>query len=313
MIRRFSVLLMLLLSSGVIRADSDSLKARIDSIFVIASSGSITYREMVEPAIDSIAAMGEAAIPYLIDKLDTEDARERVTLENIFKKIGAPAVPYLNEALLTTDSLQLSRVALILYYLPDTSSVANLLTVTNNPYYWVRYQAIRALGKIGREDAVPAVKEALLDSNELVRTIAAVSAGRIGPDRFVKNLFTALDDPYYGVRMIAQENLAKLDCGMKAALFAKDSLAHRSLRALRHVLEIMATDSCHYDMELYHWLDYGADPVIFALSVVVQYKGSPDEFRDILSDYDRSEFPLLYYYARHVGIIRDETAPTGKP
>jgi hypothetical protein len=310
--RLLAISVTLLLCQSVF-GQNDSLKARIDSIFVVASSGSITYRDMVEPAIDSIAAIGEAAVPYLIDKLDTEDARERVTLENIFKKIGAPAVPYLNEALLTTDSLQLSRVALILHYLPDSSSVPNLLKVTENPYYWVRYQAVRALGKIGHDDAVPAVKNALNDTNELVRTMAAVSAGRIDTGKFIQELLDALADPYYGVRMIAQEQLATLDCNIKKNLFLKEILADKPLVALRHIMEIIATDSCNYDMEMYHWLEYGSDPVIFALSVIAEYKAQPELLQDILSDYDRSEYPLLYYYFEQLEKTADETPSPGKP
>ena len=37
----------------------EELQKKIDSIFVIASSGELKYREMVEPAIDALAEMGE--------------------------------------------------------------------------------------------------------------------------------------------------------------------------------------------------------------------------------------------------------------
>ena len=50
-------------------AAETELKRKVDSLFVIASSGEVKYRDMVEPAKDSIAAIGADAVPILVDKL----------------------------------------------------------------------------------------------------------------------------------------------------------------------------------------------------------------------------------------------------
>jgi len=259
-----SLMLVLSLVSNV--AAEKTIAERVDSMFVIASSLDIKYRDQVEPARDSIAALGVEAVPHLIEMLGTPHGRERAALEEIFKKIGYPAVSLLNEALLTTDSLRLSRVGTILYYLPDTSSVENLLKVAHNDYYSARYQIIRALGKIGDLRAVPAVQEAMKDTIELVRTIAAVSAGRLADSALYPNLLEALDDSYYGVRMSAHEAIKNIPCDEKVKFIA-DNLPTASNNACKHLLKIISEGTCVYDLSTVRPFLENPDPLIesFAL------------------------------------------------
>ncbi len=257
-----------------VRAEK-SIADRIDSMFVIASSLDIKYKDQVEPARDSIAALGVEAVPHLIEMLGTPHGRERAALEDIFRKIGTPAVPLLNSALLTTDSLRLSRVATILYFFPDTSSVTNLLEVAHNPYYSARYQIIRALGAIGDWRAVPAIRGAMKDSIELVRTIASVSAGRLKDPALMPELLRALNDDYYGVRMSAHEALDKFDCPEKTAFIA-ENLAVATLDAQEHLLTIMAEDTCRYDLQIIKpFLNY-AEPLKKSLALRAAYRIDPN-------------------------------------
>lgn len=270
-----AALVMAAASFSMAAETEEVLKAKIDSIFVIASSGELKYQKLVGPAEDSLAALSTAAVPYLIDRLGTTDARERVALENIFRKIGKPAVPLLNQALLTTDSLQLSRVALILGNLPDTSSVVNLLTVTQKPYYWVRYESIRALGFIKDPRAVPAVRAALTDTNELVRTIAAVTAGNLRDTSLIAGLIAALDDRYYGVRLSAKEGLAGFSCDQKgAAVFAALAQGGSPLRR-RYLISIPADDTCRYPLEkLTPYFD-DPNPIVRSLALQAAFRSDP--------------------------------------
>lgn len=266
-VRVIAALVMAAVSSAIAAETEEGLKAKIDSIFVIASSGELKYQKLVGPAEDSLAALSTAVVPYLIDRLGTTDARERVALENIFRKIGQPAVPLLNRALLTTDSLQLSRVALVLGNLPDTSSVVNLLRVTQKPYYWVRYESIRALGIIRDIRAVPAVRTALADTNELVRTIAAVAAGHLRDTSLITALITALDDRYYGVRLSAKEGLAGFSCDQKgAAVFSALAQSGSPLHR-RYLISIPADDTCRYPLEKLAPYCDDADPIVRSLAL----------------------------------------------
>ncbi len=235
----------------------------VDSMFIIASSGAQKYRDQVQPTIQDMADYNAEIVPFLIEKLNTIDGRERTTLEQIFRKIKDPAIPLLNDALLTeTDSLRLSRVALILFYLPDSSSVENLLTVVNHDFYWLRYQALRALGRIGDYKGKDAVVNALKDNNELVRTMAAVSCGRMIKDKELFDvLLPVLDDPYYGVRFSAMESIKGLACEVKQDYIfnflemASDGFPRAYLSL------VLAEDTCLYDTEVLkqsaNYLRYG--------------------------------------------------------
>lgn len=285
-IRHFmSLSLLAIIVAGSVAAQEDTLKTKIDSMFVIASSGDFEYRDLVEPTIEDMAAIGVPAVPYLIDRLGTIDARERVTLEQILRKIGQPAVPLLIDALFNTDSLQLSRVATILFYLPDTSSVTGLISVADNDYYWVRYQTIRALGKIGDLRAVETVKTALKDKNELVRTMAAVAAGRIGSEHFIDDLITALSDDYYGVRFSAEEALNNLDCAQKKEYIWKsfhqnESLPYDCLPLCSHLLRVLESDSCRYDYDYINQYSNEKEPVVKAAIYHLLYRADPVRFKE---------------------------------
>ncbi|RME20715.1 MAG: hypothetical protein D6800_12870, partial [Candidatus Zixiibacteriota bacterium] len=100
-----------------------NLKHKIDSLFIIASSGEVQYRDQNEPAMDAIAALGAPAVPYLIDKFTTKSARERWTVIWILQRIGSAAVPDLVKALGGDDPLVVRRIAWALGDIKDTASV----------------------------------------------------------------------------------------------------------------------------------------------------------------------------------------------
>jgi HEAT repeat protein len=275
------LLLGILTAASVATEAAQTTQQKFDSLFVIASSLDIKYKDQVAPAREAIAAMGTQVVPLLIDKLATVHARERVTLEDIFKKIGKPAVPYLNAALLKTDSLRLSRVALMLYFLPDSSSVNNLLKVTGNKYYWVRYQSIRALGKIGDHKAVDAVRKALKDKNELVRTIADWAGGLLMDKKLVYDLIKALDDSYYGVRMASHDALVKADCDLKTQ-YILSSLTAPSPMIRKYLLSVIVQDSCPYDLSTVKLYLSNDDPVTRSLAMQAANRLDPEFVSDYL-------------------------------
>jgi len=271
------ILLLVLIMAPAVSAQADlALKAKVDALFVIASSGELKFRDLVGPAEDSIAALGVDGEPYLIARLGTTDARERVALENIFKKIGRAAAPLLNQALRETDSLQLSRVALMLNFLPETSSVSGLLAVINHPFYWVRYEAVRALGSIGDRRAVGPIREALGDGDELVRTVAAVAAGKLNDSTLAPDLAAALDDSYYGVRMAAAEEIKKLACSVRQRVLLPLTAGLLPRMARISALAIMADDSCVYPWSLPAFGLNDSDPAVVAYALKAAFKAAPD-------------------------------------
>jgi len=191
-------------------AETD-LKRKVDSLFVIASSGEVKYRDLVEPAMDSIAAIGTDAVPILIDKFTTKSARERWTVIWILQRIGSPAVPYLVRALKRPSGLVVQRVCWALGDIGDTAAVEPLIGVTDHTRWQVRDQAVGALGKIGDRRADKAVAGALSDPVGQVRKSAVVSCGKLTVESSVEQLAHALGDEFYGARLEAAEALLKMD------------------------------------------------------------------------------------------------------
>jgi len=187
------------------------LEEKIESLFVIASSGELRYRDLNEPAMDSIAALGASAVPWLVDKFNTKSARKRWTVIWILQRIGSEAVPYLVTSLNRTDDLIVSRVCWALGDIKDTSSVYPLINVCNHRDWHVRDQAIGALGKIGDTRANEIVMQSLSDSLGQVRKAAVVSCGQLVISEAIPNLINCFDDDFYGARLEAVNSLLKLD------------------------------------------------------------------------------------------------------
>jgi hypothetical protein len=120
------------------QAQETVLQRELDSLFVIASSGELRFREMVEPTIEKIAELGAPAVPLLIDKFTTKSARERLTIINILKKIGPDAVPDLIAALDRTNGLVVQRVCWALGDIGDTSATEHLIRSYGHGRWQVR-------------------------------------------------------------------------------------------------------------------------------------------------------------------------------
>jgi HEAT repeat protein len=191
-------------------ADS-ALKRELDSLFVIASSAEIHYQDLREPAMDSIAAYGVEAVPYLIDRFSTKSAWERWTVIWIFQRIGAPAIPDLLRALKRTDELIVERVCWALGDVGDSTAVTGLSEVSSHPRWQVRDQSIEALGKIGDIRAADAVRRALSDSIGQVRKSAVVAGGILKLSETISDLVRLLGDDFYGARLTAVNSLLQMD------------------------------------------------------------------------------------------------------
>jgi hypothetical protein len=192
-------------------ATGDELKRKVDSLFIIASSGEVKYRDQNEPAMDSIAALGAEAVPYLIDKFTTRSARERWTIIWTLERIGSPAVPDLVQALKRRSGLVVERVCWALGDIGDTAAVGPLMDVSGHARWQVRDQAVGALGKIGHDRAEPVVIAALQDTIGHVRKSAAVAVRRLHLAGYERELVHMLGDDFYGARMSAVDALVEMD------------------------------------------------------------------------------------------------------
>ncbi|MGH8015238.1 MAG: HEAT repeat domain-containing protein, partial [Candidatus Zixiibacteriota bacterium] len=210
---------------------TQKLYAKIDSLFVIASSGEVKYRDKVEPATEAIVKMGAPAVPRLIDKLSTYSARERVSLIDIMTKIGSPAVPKLVEALGRPQWLVVQRVCWTLGDIKDSSAIEPLMQVAYNPNWQVREYCVRALGNIGNVKGLQSVINAFSDTVGAVRKAAAYAAGEMKNPAAIPALVAALGDDFYGARFAAMETLLKTDTAKVVAALKVSLPTAGSLKA----------------------------------------------------------------------------------
>lgn len=217
------IILVLASSAAFAQTPPDSINHIVDSLFVRASSGMVMYRDLVEPATKALGAMGEPAVPRLVEKMKTQDAREMQTFESVFKIIGHPAVPLLVEALGSVDPYRRRLSARVLGEMKDSSAVNGLIEYVEDRDFRMRAGVISALGKINDKRGVAPSLAALKDDDYLVRTSAAISLTYLADSTTVTPLIEALSDPYYGVRYSAVEALTKI--GSPAVTPIADGLA----------------------------------------------------------------------------------------
>ena len=214
--RLLTLLSICLLPGLLFAADT---KSEVDRLFRQASSGEIRFQKLVQPSKDSLSAMGDSAAKYLVAKLDVTDAREKLTLVDIFRGIGKKATPFLVAALKTDNKDQLRTTSRCLADIKDTSAIGSLMEITSHSDFTVRGEAITAIGKSGGGEATAKLLAPLLtDSVDIVRKCVVYGLGAVKSRASVPLLIRSLDDGDYAVRLCAYDALASLD-----------SLAHAQL------------------------------------------------------------------------------------
>ncbi|MGB5105897.1 MAG: HEAT repeat domain-containing protein [Candidatus Zixiibacteriota bacterium] len=216
--RLFAVIALVLLPAYLHAVDT---KSEVDRLFRQASSGEIRFQKLVQPSKDSLSAMGDSAAKYLAAKLDVTDAREKLTLVDIFRGIGKKSTPYLVAALKTDNKDQLRTTSRCLADIKDTAAIVSLMSITTHPDFTVRGEAITAIGKSGGgENTASLLAPMLSDSVDLVRKCVVYGLGAVKSTASLPLLIGALDDESFAVRLCAYDAIASLD-----------SLAHPQLIA----------------------------------------------------------------------------------
>ncbi len=260
---------------------SDS--ARVDSLFIYASSGSVRHHDMVQPAKESLTAMGEKAAPWLARKLDATDARERLTLAQIFEDIGAVAVPHVTPYLDSAGEYMPKNAARCLGRIGDSSATAALIKQLDHAEYSVRSEVATALGMIADERAnQPLLDQLPNEPDPEVRKSVVVALGRIGHPMAADALIDAFDDPFFGVRQTAIVAIGNLSEPPTAQVA---DAVHMNKGIARHAA-IVALGHC--DTELAHGilLDMlnSPDPMIRGFALEGLSIDSAEEDLELLTD-----------------------------
>ncbi len=191
-------------------ARADELKEKVDSLFIRACGWLETQRELAEPSKEALIEMGEEAVPYLLDRLDTQTAREKWILIDILSKIGEPAVMPLIEYLKSDNKDEVKLASRILGDIKDKRAVRPLAELLNKEDYNIRSYACESLGKIADTAAFAEVSSCLRDSVDVVRKSAAVALGKMKDSRAIPFLIRGLSDPHFSVRMTSASALVEI-------------------------------------------------------------------------------------------------------
>ena len=190
-------------------AQSDS--ARVEQLFMWASAGEIRFTDRVQPAKDSLGAMGATAARWMTYKLRCSDARERLTVADVYEKIGKVATPYVVPFLDSSGEDMPTNAARCLGRIADTAAVPPLIAQLGHRHYRVRSEVATALGKLKDPRATDGLVLRLdTDPDSDVRKSAAVALGAIANGRAAPSLLHALGDSFFGVRQSAQVALTQV-------------------------------------------------------------------------------------------------------
>lgn len=207
-----SLLLLLFCAAKSEFAHAESDSARVARLFMWASDGNVRHRDFVAPAKDSLGMMGAKAAPWLAKKLYTTDARERLTLAEVFEKIGTAGTEAILPYLEAKGEDAPRNAARCLERVKDTASVIPLLAQMDHPEYSVRSQVATALGKTADARACDSLVAHLIhDLDSDVRKSCAVALGTTGCQKVGPALLRALNDEFFGVRQSAAKSLAQAD------------------------------------------------------------------------------------------------------
>jgi len=192
-----------------------------EELLVRASSSALQYAPLIGPATRLLVADHGRSLPYVITRLDTDDVRERIAVEDILFRVGADAVQALVDALpgeaRRTDTTRGARLAAgVLGRIGDARAVDALVAIHEHEDWKLRAAVAGALGGIGDERADDALVALLRDDNEIVRKSAAVALAQVeskSPEPSLGRgaldaLVAALDDPFFCVRYAAARALA---------------------------------------------------------------------------------------------------------
>ncbi|MHC4201263.1 MAG: HEAT repeat domain-containing protein [Planctomycetota bacterium] len=177
----------------------------------------------------------------LIEKLGSEDKKEREAAGAALKRMGRPAVPALVEALRDKNSSLRGEAAQVLGWIgADAKEAVPALARALKDVDYVSVLAAGALCKIGpaAKDAVPSLIKALEDEYEELRTSAACALSAVGApaaEKAVPVLIRRLRDDCPSVREAAAGALGTIGRGQEETVPALVKALRDDDRRVRYV------------------------------------------------------------------------------
>ena len=189
--------------------------------------------ETQDNAIRSLAYLGEAVMPKLMEAVENDTAPLEL-LGKTMKLIGGASVDPLGDLLQRDDNELQRKAAYLLAVTGDSRALVQLIITLDDDGEEVRAQVAAALGNFTDVRALGPLLKALRDPSPKVRAQAAIAIGNYDDPRITNALLYALEDAQPEVRRGALQSLAKRadEDDVQTAL---ESLAHDPIESVRQM------------------------------------------------------------------------------
>ena len=150
-------------------------------------------------SVAALAKMGAAAVPELLDILESPDHPSSIKGHAAWALafIGAEAQPYLHQALASDSSevraAVVGAIAKVAYEQPEEGGFDILINALDDSTEIVRCEAAAALGNLGHHPALPKLVELLRHPDWETRKSAALALMKIGDGQALPPLNTTLE------------------------------------------------------------------------------------------------------------------------
>jgi HEAT repeat protein len=152
-----------------------------------------------------------AAVPGLVEALDSEDARIRSAAVKTLGEIGDPnSVPDLLQVVNREPDSNIRWLATGALSKIGQAAVPGLTKALRDEDWKVRRSACEALWGMGDVTAVPSLVEALLDRNDVVRQAAASALEAMGATS-VPGLIAGLNNSHRQIAQASADLLRRID------------------------------------------------------------------------------------------------------
>ncbi len=183
----------------------------------------------------ALTSVGEPAVSSLVSLFGTIDEEKSERIVETLAAIGPPTIPGLREGLFSLPYRSRRFVAVTLDRMNVEAADSNeeaarmialgqwkelgslgdaavllLIDLLDEEYYVPRVNAVRTLGQLRDERALPHLKEAASDENPNVRAAVAEALGHFGGEELLPVLLSACVDEDHFVRQSAAASLDRL-------------------------------------------------------------------------------------------------------
>ncbi len=209
-------------------------------LFWVASSGEPKWAEIRNKAESTLVKRDSLAVPFLLTKLSTDDARQRQTVNQILKKIGKDAVKPLLAVVDTAPDFEIATLAIAtLGDIGDSTCIPKLIKLSNDTAGRIRSSAVGALMTmpLGSEVITNRIRALALDPWSGIRRTALRGLILEADVKSVSNIVNALADSVWPVRETVIQALALKPTGKDSAKPERMETIKRFHNALRDTIE----------------------------------------------------------------------------